>query len=157
MTAKAMMVQLRVSVAAALLACGPALAQRYHSEEAVSENLGGVQFSPNAGRTCPTHPLWGDQHLHTEISVDAGTMCRLGQETAYCFARGEEVTSTTGVRAKLSRPLNWLVISGQTAISAWPLYRTNGGTFLAKNRSVRVSRAWLKFSAPMVSATYLAT
>ena len=32
----------------------------------------------------------GDTHLHTAVSVDAGTMCRLGQEDAYRFARGEE-------------------------------------------------------------------
>lgn len=38
-------------------------------------------------------------------------MCRLGQEDAYRFTHGEEVTSTTGVRARLSRPLDWLVIS----------------------------------------------
>jgi hypothetical protein len=38
-------------------------------------------------------------------------MCRLGQEDAYRFARGEEVTSTGGLRAKLSRPLDWLVIT----------------------------------------------
>lgn len=63
------------------------------------------------GRSFPTRPLWADQHTRTEISVDAGTMCRLSQEDAYRFARGEEVTSTTGVRAKLSRPLDWLVIS----------------------------------------------
>ena len=29
----------------------------------------------------------------------------------YRFALGEEVTATTGVRARLSRPLDWLVIS----------------------------------------------
>jgi hypothetical protein len=87
-------------------------AQEYHhSDKAVKNRLGGKQFSPYAGRNYPTRPLWGDQHLHTEISVDAGTMCRLGQEDAYRFARGEEITSTTGVRAKLSRPLDWLVIS----------------------------------------------
>ena len=38
-------------------------------------------------------------------------MNRVGQEEAYRFARGEEVTSTGGLRAKLSRPLDWLVIS----------------------------------------------
>ena len=91
---------------------GTSEAQEYHhSEEAVAENLGKTEFSPYVGRTYPPLPLWGDQHLHTEISVDAGTLCRLSQEDAYRFARGEEVTSTTGVRAKLSRPLDWLVIS----------------------------------------------
>jgi hypothetical protein len=90
------MVRLRVRLAAVLLASGPALAQHYHSEKAVTDKLGGVQFSPYAGRTYPTRSLSGDQRLHTEISVDAGTMCRLGQEDAYRFARGEEVTQIKG-------------------------------------------------------------
>ena len=57
------------------------------------------EFSPYAGRSFPTRVLWGDTHLHTSVSVDAGTLNRLGQEDAYRFARGEEITSTTGVRA----------------------------------------------------------
>ena len=43
-------------------------------------------------------------------------MCRLGQEYAYRFARGEEVTATTGIRAKLSRALDWLVIANHAEI-----------------------------------------
>ncbi len=35
----------------------------------------------------------------------------LGPEEAYRFARGEEVTSSTGLRVKLGRPLDWLVIA----------------------------------------------
>ena len=69
------------------------------------------EFSPYAGRSYPTRPLFGDTHLHTAVSVDAGTMNRIGQEDAFRFARGEEVTSTGGLRAKLSRPLDFLVIS----------------------------------------------
>ena len=69
------------------------------------------QYSPYAGRSFPTRVLWGDTHLHTAVSVDAGTMCRIGQEDAYRFARGEEITTTHGLRAKLSRPLDFLVIS----------------------------------------------
>ena len=45
-----------------------------------------VQYSPYAGRSYPTRVLWGDTHLHTAVSVDAGTLCRLGQEEAYRFA-----------------------------------------------------------------------
>jgi hypothetical protein len=81
------------------------------SKEQVARTHGGTDFSPYAGRSFPTQVLWGDTHLHTAVSVDAGTMNRLGQEDAYRFARGEEVTSTGGLRAKLSRPLDWLVIS----------------------------------------------
>lgn len=81
------------------------------SKKDVARNFETDHFSPYAGRTFPTRVLWGDTHLHTEVSVDAGTMTRLSQEDAYRFARGEEVTTTHGLRAKLSRPLDWLVIS----------------------------------------------
>ena len=69
------------------------------------------QFSPYAGRNYPARVLFGDTHLHTSISVDAGTMNRVGQEDAFRFARGEEISTTYGLRAKLSRPLDFLVIS----------------------------------------------
>ena len=60
----------------------------------------------------PDRPYWGDTHLHTDVSVDAfGFGVRLGPEVALRFARGEEVTSTTGMSAKLDRPLDFLVIS----------------------------------------------
>ena len=59
------------------------------------------EFSPYAGRNYPTRVLFGDTHLHTAVSVDAGTMNRVGQEDAFRFARGEEVTTTGGLRAKL--------------------------------------------------------
>ncbi len=81
------------------------------TKEGVASTLGKTAFSPYAGREFPTQVFWGDTHLHTMVSVDAGTMNRLGQEDAFRFARGEEVTTTHGLRAKLSRPLDFLVIS----------------------------------------------
>ncbi|WP_146345199.1 DUF3604 domain-containing protein [Falsiphaeobacter marinintestinus] len=90
----------------------PALAQdMLPSPEHTATKFQADHFSPYAGRAFPTRVLWGDTHLHTEVSVDAGTMTRLSQEDAYRFARGEEVTTTHGLRAKLSRPLDWLVIA----------------------------------------------
>ena len=69
-------------------------------------------YSPYAGRNFPTRVLWGDTHLHTAISLDARAFgCTLGPEAAYRFARGEEVTTSTGQRAQLSRPLDFLVVS----------------------------------------------
>ncbi|MGB7655401.1 MAG: DUF3604 domain-containing protein [Novosphingobium sp.] len=60
----------------------------------------------------PEKVLWGDTHLHTANSVDAfGFGNRLPPEEALRFARGEEVKSSTGVTAKLSRPLDFLVVS----------------------------------------------
>ncbi len=60
----------------------------------------------------PNRPYWGDTHLHTDNSVDAfGFGVRLGPEDALRFARGEEVTATTGAQAKLARPLDFLVIA----------------------------------------------
>jgi hypothetical protein len=60
----------------------------------------------------PTHVLWGDTHLHTANSIDAAAFGNtLGPEEAYRFARGEEVVSSSGQKVKLSRPLDFLVVS----------------------------------------------
>jgi hypothetical protein len=59
-----------------------------------------------------TKLLWGDTHLHTANSIDAfGFGVKLGPEEALRFARGEEVKSTWGIKAKLERPLDFLVIA----------------------------------------------
>ena len=94
------------------LAAGLAHAQdAIPDEDAVNATIGRPEFSPYAGRDFPTRVYFGDTHLHTAVSVDAGTMCRLSQEDAYRFALGEEVVTTHGLRARLSRPLDFLVIS----------------------------------------------
>lgn len=60
----------------------------------------------------PMQVYWGDTHLHTSNSPDAfGFGTRLQPEDALRFARGEEVTSTTGVKAQLARPLDFLMIA----------------------------------------------
>ena len=69
-------------------------------------------YSPYAGRNFPTQVYWGNQHVHTSISVDAGAIgCKLDDEAGYRFSRGEEVTTSSGQRVKLSRPMDWVVIS----------------------------------------------
>ncbi|MGD8866543.1 MAG: DUF3604 domain-containing protein [Gemmatimonadales bacterium] len=69
-------------------------------------------FSPYAGRNFPTRVYWGDTHLHTGLSMDAGAFgARLLPDDAYRFARGEELTSSTGLQVKLSRPLDFLVVA----------------------------------------------
>ncbi len=76
-----------------------------------TRRLGPRSFSPYANREFPTRPYWGDQHLHTSWSFDAGFVCTLGVEEALRFARGEQVNSTYGVPARLSRPLDWVVMT----------------------------------------------
>ena len=72
----------------------------------------GESYSPYAQRAFPSNVYWGDTHLHTGLSLDAGLFGNtLDHDEAYRFARGEEVVSSTGLPVKLSRPLDWLVIT----------------------------------------------
>jgi hypothetical protein len=80
--------------------------------EATAHAFPGRGFSPYAGRHYPTRVLWGDQHVHTGWSADAGAFgATLGPAEALRFARGEEVMSSLGEPAKLSRPLDWAAIT----------------------------------------------
>ena len=94
----------------AVLAASPVSAQDMRPQPG-DVDAGGAQFSPYAGRNFPTRVLFGETHLHTAVSVDAGTMNTVGQEDAFRFARGEEITTTHGLRAKLSRPLDFIVVT----------------------------------------------
>jgi hypothetical protein len=69
-------------------------------------------YSPYAGRPFPARVYWGDTHLHTSYSMDAGAFgARLGPKDAYVFAKGNEITASSGQRVKLSRPLDFLVVA----------------------------------------------
>jgi hypothetical protein len=49
-------------------------------------------YSPYAGRNFPTRAFWGDTHLHTALSMDAGAFgARLTPDDAYRFAKGAEL------------------------------------------------------------------
>jgi len=92
----------------------PALAQDAGKPTAalLSDAYTGKAYSPYAKRNFPERPLWGDSHLHTSLSMDAGLFGnRLPPTEAYRLARGEEVVSSTGQAVRLSRPLDWLVIA----------------------------------------------
>jgi len=82
------------------------------NKEQLTDIYSGKAYSPYAGRTFPEVPLWGDTHLHTSLSFDASAFGnRLGQREAYRFARGEEITVTSGQPGRLARPLDWLAIT----------------------------------------------
>ena len=78
------------------------------------------QYSPYANRSYPTRPFFGDTHLHTGMSLDAGIWgTSLMPVDAYRFARGEQVTSSTGQPVKLSRPLDFLVVCDHSDNMGW--------------------------------------
>ena len=71
-----------------------------------------VEFSPYVNRGYPTNVYFGDTHLHTSLSMDAGTFGnRLGLDDAYRFTKGEQVTASKGFKAKMGRPLDFVVIA----------------------------------------------
>ncbi|MCF6314344.1 MAG: DUF3604 domain-containing protein [Verrucomicrobiales bacterium] len=70
------------------------------------------EFSPYVNRAYPTNVYFGDTHLHTDLSMDAGTFGnRLGLDEAYRFCRGEQVTASGGYQVKLARPLDFVVVA----------------------------------------------
>jgi len=71
-----------------------------------------IDYSPYPKETFPNNVYFGDTHLHTSYSTDAGMVGNtLGPEEAYRFARGETVTSSHGLPARLNRPLDFLVVA----------------------------------------------
>jgi len=99
---------------AILVLASPAMAQDIGQPdpEVLAGLYPGKAYSPYAQRAFPSNVYWGETHLHTGLSADAGLFGNTtGHELAYRFARGEEVVSAGGLPAKLSRPLDWLVIA----------------------------------------------
>ena len=92
------------------------------------------EFSPFVDDHFPTRVLFGDTHLHTSWSGDAGMAgATLGPDEAYRFTMGEEVTSHLGLRAKLHRPLDFLVIADHAENFGLPDFIQRSHPLLMKN------------------------
>jgi hypothetical protein len=92
-----------VGFLATVCLCGP-----LQAEEAKRDEI----YSPYVVGENATQVYWGDTHLHTSNSADAGMVVNtLGPEVAYRFALGHEITTSSGQPARLIRPLDFLVIS----------------------------------------------
>ena len=72
-----------------------------------------AQYSAPVGKNYPANLYWGDTHLHSRNSADAYSLgnMNLTPADAYRFARGEELTAHNGMRVRLRRPLDFLVVS----------------------------------------------
>src|SRR3954453_8488231 len=119
-----------------VIAALPAAAQEEFTSDVGTVNKGQIEklmpakpaYSPYAGRNFPSRPFFGDTHLHTSFSMDAGAAgARLTPRDAYRFARGEELTASSGQPAKLSRPLDFLVVADHSdGMGFFPLLLAGG-------------------------------
>lgn len=67
---------------------------------------------PVQGDAIPRTAWYGDTHVHTGWSADAGMDGAVtSPEDAYRFALGQEVTSNSGLKAQLSRPYDWFMVT----------------------------------------------
>ncbi len=70
------------------------------------------EYSPYVEDHFPNRVLFGDTHLHTSWSTDAGMAgATLGPDEAYRVSRGEVVTSHLGWKVRLNRPLDFIVVA----------------------------------------------
>lgn len=77
------------------------------------------EYSPYINQSYPMNVYWGDTHVHTNLSHDgfisatygATPSDRLTPDDAYLFAKGKAVIATNGIPFRLSRPLDFLVIT----------------------------------------------
>jgi len=101
-------------------------------------------YSPPVSTEHPVRVFWGDTHLHTALSGDAYLYeTRLGPDAAYRFAKGQEVTSTTGQPVKLDRPLDFLVVADHANNMGAAYARANFRDDPAFRKS-RLGRLWEK-------------
>jgi hypothetical protein len=93
---------LNLFVTSLLLLVLPGMAYAQHDAgipqvEDVASLYPGKAYSPWAERSFPSRVYWGETHLHTGLSLDAGLFGNTtGHDTAYRLARGEEVVSAGG-------------------------------------------------------------
>jgi len=76
------------------------------------KSLKSVDYSPYPQQKFPNKVYFGETHLHTSFSTDAGMVGNtLGPEEAFRIARGEPFVSSMGVPGQLSRPFDFVVVT----------------------------------------------
>jgi len=112
-----------------------------------------ADYSPYVGRQFPQRVFFGDTHHHSSYSFDSGMFGNtLGPEESFRFARGQEVTASNGMKAKLVRPLDFLVVSDHAAYLGFTdliknadkrLMATKGGKEMVDGYKAGGEKAWL--------------
>ena len=111
------------------------------------------EYSPYVDDFFPRRVFWGDTHHHSSYSFDSGMFGNtLGPDESFRFARGEEVVASNGMRAKLIRPLDFLVVSDHAAYLGFTelmrtadprLMATKGGREMVEGYQAGGETAWL--------------
>jgi len=102
---------LALTAALVILPGGTALAQEWtpDKDQKVEQP---APYSPYVDQHFPQKVFFGDTHFHSSLSVDSGMVGnRVDLDQAFRFARGEEIVTSSGQRAQLNRPLDFLVVS----------------------------------------------
>ena len=70
-------------------------------------------YSPALAQSFPRNVYWGDTHVHSNLSMFAFAFSNreLGPDAAYRFAKGETISTAKGITAKISRPLDFMVVA----------------------------------------------
>ncbi len=93
-----------------------------------------VEYSPYPAEDFPNQVLYGDTHLHTAYSADAGLVgATTTPDDAYRFAKGETVTSSNGLPARLQRPLDFLVVTDHAENLGLPIALEEENPVLQEN------------------------
>jgi hypothetical protein len=76
---------------------------------------GGNNYSPYAERTFPTELLFGETHVHSALSADAGGGgTSLMPRDVYRFARGDQLLSNSGQPVRLARAFDFFALTEHT-------------------------------------------
>lgn len=112
-----------------------------------------VEYSPDVNMNFPQQVFFGDTHHHSSYSFDSGMFGNtLGPEASFRFARGEEVIASNGMKAKLMRPLDFLVVADHAAYMGFTdliknadprLMATKGGREMVEGYRAGGEKAWL--------------
>jgi len=107
----------RALFSSAALALVASLASQAFAQDAINPDglpdvIPGRPYSPYADRAFPENVYFGETHVHTGLSADAGGGgTTLMPRDSYRFARGEQVKSNTGQPVKLGRPFDFYMIT----------------------------------------------
>jgi len=100
-------------------------------------------YSPYADVDYPTNVYWGDTHVHSSWSPDAGGAGneKLSPIDAFRFAKGEPVVAHNGETIQLRRPLDFLLVSDHSEyLGLYPMLEEGYAPLIATQTGAR----WLE-------------